>query len=154
MEGLEEAGKAAWRRKYGRILGRERCAIVQRARPKERSGGQAVGGPVRRVCESDRSPWLRKWQDRNEESWRRKEDVCQGCWLLSGLSLEGPQGPHPWPISRCCGTHAASPWTPRTRTHGRAELTYKPRCLSCAATSSGLGHKTEESQLPEGLSQF
>lgn len=79
-----------------------------------------------------------------------------GCFLeASGLSLEGPQGPHPRPISRCYGTHAASPWTPRTRTHGRAELTYRRRCLSCAATQlPSLGHKTEESQLPEGLRQF
>ena len=69
-----------------------------------------------------------------------------GCFLeASGLRLEGPQGPHPWHVSRCCGAHAASPWTPHTQTHGLVELIYRPRYLSCAATQlMSLGHKTEE----------
>lgn len=79
-----------------------------------------------------------------------------GCFLeASGLSLEGLQGPHPWHISRCCGSHAASPWTSHTGTRGLVELTCRPRFLSCAATQLlSLGHKRDEAQLREGLSQF
>jgi len=96
--GLEEAGKAAWGRQYGWILGREMCAIVQQAGPKDRSGGQAVGGPVRRVCKTDRNLWLGRWQDRNEESWGRKEGRCvprllAAFWKLLGSDWRARRAP-------------------------------------------------------------
>ena len=82
-------------------LGEKGCDIVQRAGPKERSGGWVVGGPVRKMCEAGGGLWLGKWQDRNEESWGRKMYAkAGGCFLEAfGLCLEGIDCPHPWPGS-------------------------------------------------------